>query len=179
MLGVNTARSPTVKYGRVNDEQIEAIRRHFDTQPASRTRIVVTHHPFDLPDAPEPKARVGRAGAAMAAFAACGVDLLLAGHFHFSRSGDASGRYPLPGYSALAVQAGTATSTRGRGESTSFNVLRVQKVRISIERLAWQPGRGAFSGEGNRDLQARRVAPGRVLKPTFRRRFPGPGASAT
>ncbi len=84
----------------------------------------------------------------MAAFAACGVDLLLAGHFHLSRSGDTSGRYPLPGYSAHAVQAGTATSTRGRGESNSFNVLCVDKERISIERQAWQPERGAFSGEG-------------------------------
>ncbi len=145
VLGINTARSLTFKSGRINDEQIEAIRRHFDAPSANRVRIVVTHHPFDLRDEPEPGALVGRAGAAMAAFAACGVDLLLAGHFHVSQSGDTAQRYPLPGYSALAVQAGTATSTRGRGEANSFNVLRIEQDRISIERQAWQPERSAFA----------------------------------
>ena len=147
VLGINTARALTFKSGRINHEQIEAIRRHFDAQPEGRTHIVVTHHPFDLPDDAQAQALVGRASAAMAAFATCGVDLLLAGHFHLSHAGDTSQRHPLAGYSALAVQAGTATSTRGRGESNSFNVLRVQKDRISVERRAWQPERGIFASE--------------------------------
>ena len=81
----------------------------------------------------------------MAAFASCGVDLLLAGHFHTSQVGETSRRHPLPGYSALVVQAGTATSTRGRGEANAFNVLRVQREAIAVERQLWQPERGAFA----------------------------------
>ena len=70
---------------------------------------------------------VGRAKMAMAAFAECGVDLLLAGHLHLSRSADTGERYALSGYEALVVSAGTATSTRGRGEANSFNVLGLSK----------------------------------------------------
>lgn len=44
--------------------------------------MVVTHHPFDVPSHIDAGERVGRAEMAMAVFAQCGVDLLLAGHLH-------------------------------------------------------------------------------------------------
>jgi hypothetical protein len=85
VLGVNTARSLTFKDGRVNKEQVA------DPQPAGRpgpdvTRIVVTHHPFDLPTTADDDDLVDRAPMAMEAFAECGVDLLLAGHMHTSHA---------------------------------------------------------------------------------------------
>ncbi len=144
VLGINTARSLTFKNGRINEEQMAAIRTCFAKLPATMTKIVVTHHPFDLPDAPDADHIVGRAAAAMRVFASCGVDLLLAGHYHTTQSGETSGRYPLAGYSALVVQAGTATSTRGRGESNSFNVVRVDSTAIVVEPWVWQPAHGAF-----------------------------------
>ncbi|MDQ6629990.1 MAG: metallophosphoesterase [Pseudomonadota bacterium] len=147
VLGVNTARSLTFKNGRINQAQIDSIRRRFEPLAESLTKVVVTHHPFDLPDEPGEAEVVGRAQRAMAAFATCGVDLLLAGHFHTSQAGDTSKRHPLSGYSALVVQAGTATSTRGRGESNTFNVLRVQRDAIAVERRAWHPETGAFELE--------------------------------
>jgi hypothetical protein len=42
------------------------------------------------------------------------------------------------------VQAGTVSS-RSRGEQPSFNVLRVERPRISVERLVWDPERRAFA----------------------------------
>jgi 3',5'-cyclic AMP phosphodiesterase CpdA len=148
VIGINTARSLTFKNGRINEEQVETIRRHFEPLGEGLTKIVVTHHPFDLPDEPDKDEElVGGARKAMEAFAGCGVDLLLAGHLHTSQAGDTSGRYELPGYAALAVQAGTATSTRGRGESNSFNVLRVANREIAIERQVWQPEAKAFALE--------------------------------
>ena len=66
-----------------------------------------------------------------------GVDLLLAGHMHTTLASSTAKRYPIEGYSALVIQAGTATSTRGRGEENSFNVLRLQADRVEIERHAW------------------------------------------
>jgi 3',5'-cyclic AMP phosphodiesterase CpdA len=147
VLGVNTARALTFKNGRINGEQIESIRRRLDPLPESLTKVVVTHHPFDLPDEPEQGELVGRADAAMKAFSTCGVDLLLAGHFHTSQAGETSGRHPLPGYSALVVQAGTATSTRGRGESNAFNALRIESDRIAIERHVWRPEAGVYALE--------------------------------
>ena len=44
----------------------------------------------------------------------------------------------MDGFNALVVQAGTATSTRARGETNSFNRLRIDGDLIDVERWAWQ-----------------------------------------
>jgi len=144
VLGVNTARAMTFKGGRINIVQIESIRSRIAALPPLTTKIIVTHHPFDLPATPGKVTLVGRARQAMEVFSNCGVDLLLAGHFHSSHAGDTSNRHDFPGYAALVVQAGTATSTRHRGEVNSFNVLRVSHELIAVERHAWQGAADAF-----------------------------------
>ncbi len=149
VIGVNTARSLNFKAGRINEEQMKSIHARLDPLPQSVVKIVVTHHPFDLPDEPGNDQLVGRAGQAMDVFAQCGVDLLLAGHFHTSQAGETSARYEIAGYAALVVQAGTATSTRGRGEQNSFNVLRVEHDRVVVERRVWQVDAGAFALAGS------------------------------
>lgn len=147
VIGVNTARSLTFKNGRINEEQMAAIRRRLDPLAESVLKVVVTHHPFDLPERPGDDGLVGRARAAMEVFSRCGVDLLLAGHFHTSEAGATSARYEIAGYAALVVQAGTATSTRGRGEQNSFNVLRVTSSEIVVERMSWRADAAAFLSE--------------------------------
>jgi 3',5'-cyclic AMP phosphodiesterase CpdA len=147
VLGINTARALTFKNGRINEEQMAAIERRFDPLGESVLKVVVTHHPFDLPDRPGDVDLVGRADEAMAVFSQCGVDLLLAGHFHLSEAGSTAARHRIAGYSALVVQAGTATSTRGRGEQNSFNVLRVTSDEIVVERMSWREDAKAFAHE--------------------------------
>ena len=137
VLGVNTARSLTFKDGRVNDEQVDKIKEQLGGLDPRITRIIVTHHPFDLPESDDDDDLVDRAPMAMKAFSDCGVDLLLSGHMHTSRAGNTAGRYQLSEYAALVVQAGTATSTRGRGEVNSFNVVRVEHERIEVDRYGW------------------------------------------
>ena len=149
VVGINTARSLTFKNGRINEAQMAAIRRRFDPLGESVLKVVVTHHPFDLPDRGGAVELVGRARAAMDVFSRCGVDLLLAGHFHTSEAGDTSARYQIAGYSALVVQAGTATSTRGRGEENSFNVLRLSRDDVVVERWAWRGDSRAFAVAGS------------------------------
>ena len=68
----------------------------------------------------------------------CNADMLLAGHYHISHTGDITTRYPIPGYSALVVHAGTATSVRGRGELNAFNVIRTEQSFVNIDRHVWQ-----------------------------------------
>lgn len=137
VLGVNTARSLTFKDGRVNKEQIATIREQLSGLDPRITRIIVTHHPFDLPVSSDEDDLVDRAPMAMKAFAECGVDLLLSGHMHASHAGNTSERYQTTEYAALVVQAGTATSTRGRGEVNSFNVVRVEHERVEVDRYGW------------------------------------------
>ncbi|MEH6437540.1 metallophosphoesterase family protein [Massilia sp. DD77] len=137
VLGVNTARSLTIKDGRVSHRQIEGIRKCLSGLDPGITRIVVTHHPFDLPDHFEERDLVDRAPMAMKVFAESGVDILLAGHMHASHAGSTAERYQISEYAALVVQAGTATSTRGRGEVNSFNVIRVEPQKVEIDRYGW------------------------------------------
>ena len=146
LLGVNTARSLTFKGGRINEEQLASIKRRLAPLAESVTKVVVTHHPFDLPDETGDVDLVGRAREAMEVFSRCGVDLLLAGHFHLSQAGE-SRRDEIAGYSALVVQAGTATSTRGRGEENSFNTLRVQRDEIVVERWIWHADAATFRND--------------------------------
>ncbi|MDP8982709.1 MAG: metallophosphoesterase, partial [Acidobacteriota bacterium] len=139
VLGINTARSLIWKNGRVNHRQIACIRERFCETPSGRIKILVTHHPFDLPERYTSSDLVGRAGLAMATIASCSVDLLLAGHFHLSNAGETAFRYGMHGHSAIFIQAGTL-SKRGRGEANSFNAIRVGGDEIVIERFAWTGG---------------------------------------
>jgi len=145
VVGINTARSLVIKNGRINREQIAAIRGAFVAAPTEALRVVVTHHPFDAGAAMDEDDRVGRAELAMQAFEACGIDLLLSGHLHVAYSGVTPlSERALRCGSALAVSAGTATSTRVRGEPNEFNVLRVAKRLIEVERVVWAEQKGRF-----------------------------------
>jgi 3',5'-cyclic AMP phosphodiesterase CpdA len=138
VVGISTARSLTFKGGRINELQVTRVRERLCALPPETTRIVVTHHPFDLPEGRASSDLVGRARMAMEGFVSCGLDVVASGHLHVSHTGHTAIRYRLPGRSALLVQAGTATSTRERGEPNSFNVLRVDSPRLIVERHDWE-----------------------------------------
>ncbi len=143
VAGVNTARAFTWKDGRINRWQIKKLRAVFAPIGPQRIKMVVTHHPFDLPAEAEGRV-VGRSRLAIKTIAECGVDVLLAGHFHISDTGHTAKRYKIPGYSGLIVSSGTSTSTRWRGEPNSLNVIRIDRPRLSIERHSWDSGANLF-----------------------------------
>jgi 3',5'-cyclic AMP phosphodiesterase CpdA len=143
--GINTARSLTFKNGRISGEQVEKVRRRFAAAPAACVKILVTHHPLDLPRRFGDDELVGGAVEAMPALAQAGVDVLLAGHYHIAHTGDTVTRYPIPGFSALVVQSGTTTSSRLRDEPNSFNLLSIDGRRISVDRYTWRPTEGVFA----------------------------------
>jgi 3',5'-cyclic AMP phosphodiesterase CpdA len=141
VVGVNTARSLTFKAGRINRSQVERVHERICDLSEDVTKIVVTHHPFDVPEGSNDRDQiVGRARMALDGLAGCGADVFLSGHLHESHVGHTAYRYRIAGVSALLVQAGTALSTRGRGESNSFNVLRVSPRHIEVDRYAWRDG---------------------------------------
>ncbi len=144
IIGVNTARSSVFKGGRINRSQVTRLRDKFCTFGKDVVKAVVTHHPFDLPDGHNERDLVGRARMAMTSLAECGADLFLAGHLHISHTGHTK-RYKSHGHSALVVQAGTATSTRERGEANSFNVLNIAYPDITVEKFGWNPVTASFA----------------------------------
>ena len=144
VIGINTARSLTIKDGRINERQIAAIREKLRKLPDEMLKVVVTHHPFDLPEGFDDIV-VGRAELAMEKLADCGADLFLAGHIHISHIGHTATRYKLEtGRSALVVQAGTATSTRGRGEANSFNLIEFEHPYLTVKRFECETAETGF-----------------------------------
>jgi 3',5'-cyclic AMP phosphodiesterase CpdA len=144
VIGLNSARAlMTGGRGRLNMRQIDAAVERLRPLSPAPIKVIVTHHPFDLPEGLPPVHLVGRASIAMQHFAAAGADLFLAGHLHVSHVGHTADRYNIAGHSALVVQAGTL-STRGRGELNTFNVLRIARPEMAVERYSWETGSQAF-----------------------------------
>jgi 3',5'-cyclic AMP phosphodiesterase CpdA len=144
VLGVNTARSLGFKGGRINREQLARIEERLCSIGEQAVKMIVSHHPFDLPQTYPTAALVGRARMAMGRLADCKIDLFLAGHFHVSLATPIDSRFKLGGRLALIVQAGTAISNRGRGEANAFNLIRVQPPYLSVDRFEWQSHRQDF-----------------------------------
>jgi 3',5'-cyclic AMP phosphodiesterase CpdA len=143
-VGLNSARAlPFHGGGRLNEAQVARAAARLASAPNDVVKIVVTHHPFDLPAGHHGKHLIGRSDMAMRRLAAVGADVFLAGHLHVSHVGQTAQRYRIAGHSALVVQAGTL-STRGRGELNTINVLRFAPPRITIERYAWNEAADAF-----------------------------------
>jgi 3',5'-cyclic AMP phosphodiesterase CpdA len=145
VLGLNTARSLTFKGGRVNRQQVNEVARRFAGLAEPVTRIVVTHHPFDLPSGGKESDLVGRSTMAMAAFSDCGVDLFLSGHLHHTHAGTTAQRYRINGFAALVIQAGTATSVRSRDEVNAFNLIRIGSDAMTLTTWRWRSGEGRFT----------------------------------
>lgn len=153
VLGINTARSLTFKNGRINMEQVTRSCARLQASAHGATRVLVAHHPFDTLETKDAHNIVGRADMAMAEFARCQIDMILTGHLHASGVSDSTMRYKIPGYSALFVQAGTATSSRQRGEVNSWNLIRIERPRIAVDRLHWDSQRNDFQVSNTEHFQ--------------------------
>ena len=141
ILGINTARSLTIKDGRINHDQMRLLRERFAPVAPDKTRILVTHHPlFAMPigRGNELSEAVGRHEDAVAAADEAGIHIALAGHFHRTYAESAQKMVADAG-GALVIQAGTATSTRLRNaEPQSFNWLHVHRNdRIELLVVVW------------------------------------------
>ena len=148
-VGLNSARNfPFHGGGRLNETQVDRAAARLATAPPGAIKIVVTHHPFDLPVTHGDEHLVGRSDMAMRRLAAAGADVFLAGHLHVSHVGHTAARYRIAGHSALVVQAGTL-STRQRGEVNSINLLRLDGERIEVARYSWDEQARGFQPVSN------------------------------
>ncbi|UMY18137.1 metallophosphoesterase [Methylobacterium organophilum] len=139
--------------GKITRAQIAKAEATLAGFPNDVFRIVVGHHPFMPPPWDEEARLVGRADEALAAFRRQGVGLTLAGHLHrhyarFAEAEDAGaeprrvavdqGRAEVPRQRLLAVQAGSATSTRLRGdEPNAYNRIRIENGAATVTVRIW------------------------------------------
>ena len=137
IAGINTVRIAAVKDGRLNLGQVRVACEQLSRAAAGSVRIVVTHHPIDMPADDLRHTLVHRAVMAMHEFSAAHVDLFLSGHFHAGLALVTSARYKLEGYSAVVAHAGTAVSTRTRGVPNSWNRIEIDGDQIEIQQMIW------------------------------------------
>ncbi|MEP7381658.1 MAG: metallophosphoesterase [Gemmatimonadota bacterium] len=163
VVGINTARSLTFKGGRIGRSQLATSTAYLDALPPHVARIVVTHHPFDIPVGLSGVAIVHGAERAIDAFARCDVDLVLSGHLHLVHV--ASTAKYVAGYDAPMLVAGTAVSTRARGEPNSFFVFRVDRQVTECDTYTWDEETTAFQQSDTRTFA--RVS-GQAASPTWR-----------
>jgi len=137
VVGINTARSWSFKGGRINRDQVASGCARLNRLPDNILRLIVTHHPFALSNQESSQGIVGRATMAMTGFANCRVDVIFSGHMHVGHATSSVARYGSSHRAALLVQAGTASSTRRRDETNSYNIVRLDRTNVTVERLAW------------------------------------------
>jgi 3',5'-cyclic AMP phosphodiesterase CpdA len=146
VLGLNTARRMSRHLdwsrGRVTGFRLQRLVARLAALPAGLTRIVVAHHPLMPPEGEVSRQIAGNATRALAAFAAQGVRLVLAGHLHRSYARLSSPGMVPGGPAPLILQGGSATSTRLRGEPNAYNRVTVlEDGSVQIEGRIWT---GAF-----------------------------------
>ncbi len=133
VVGVNSVNPYAWQSGKIGAHTSARICAAFDNAPARPMRIVVLHHPLTLKPGSQKRPTEG-AAQALTTLADCGADIVLSGHLH---SWDAA---PFTthegGHETLLVQAGTALSTRVRGEENDLNLLIVDGNEVTIERFA-------------------------------------------
>jgi 3',5'-cyclic AMP phosphodiesterase CpdA len=141
VAGLNTAHAWTVKDGAVASEDLAVVCRRLQEANPAAVKIVACHHPLTTT---EVRRRRGERRGPVEVLMECGVDVFLTGHLHLSYAGHTAARYRTAGRAAIVVEAGTATSTRLRGEANGFNLLHVDRAEVTVERFQWVPAEGAF-----------------------------------
>lgn len=144
VLGLNTARVTHLRDGRIRGWQVRRMEERMAAAPPDAVRVLVTHHPFDLPVDFHQRELVGRGREYLPRVVKC-IDVMLAGHMHISFAGPTAVRFKIEGHSAIFVQAGTALSTRRRTECNSFHTIRVSHGAIETEQ--WLESHGRFEGQ--------------------------------
>jgi 3',5'-cyclic AMP phosphodiesterase CpdA len=146
LIGADTTRSFTLKDGGLTSRDVAGLVALLEDLPTDLVKIIVCHHPFDAPVTRTARLTVPAADReALSTLVAAGADIFLTGHLHLSQVCHTAIRYLAQDHAAIAVEAGSATSIRRRGENNSFNLLRIEEMRVVVQRLTWNSDIHRFS----------------------------------
>jgi 3',5'-cyclic AMP phosphodiesterase CpdA len=143
VVGVSTARSFTIKDGRIDREQVARVAAILAEQ-GDRLKVLVAHHPFVLPPAAGRGQRVDGAAAAVPALEDAGLELILSGHLHVAHLGDTAA-FRSADRAIVTVLAGTCMSVRRRGEPNGYNRILLDGPALRIVQRVWD-GRAFVDG---------------------------------
>ncbi len=133
VTGVNTARRWATLFdqtrGRISASQTGSAITHLKAAPPSHLRILVAHHPFWLPSEHARRHLISGRDNALAALGQAKIDMILSGHAHVAFSQLVKG--------VIVVHAGTGISNRYHGQANSFNIIRGDRQRITIDVRTW------------------------------------------
>lgn len=136
ILGLNTVRKTKYVGGKMRARHARLIARAFMLVNPDLIRILVAHHPFDLPEHLPGKKIIRGADKRIQHIVSAQIDLILGGHMHVSHVRSIAERYKIDGKAALVVQAATV-SKRGRGEEPTFNLIKISGTVIDISRFVY------------------------------------------
>jgi 3',5'-cyclic AMP phosphodiesterase CpdA len=146
VMGVDTARIWPIRGGRISALQVRDVKGRPCHLPSHLTRVLVTHHPFDLPPEFASRNLVKRGEAALEHLACC-LDLLVAGRMHVGASGRVADRFKTANGALVFSQAGTAISKRYKGETNSFNVIEVDSPHLRVQKYRWDSDESAYEAK--------------------------------
>ncbi|MEM0962467.1 MAG: metallophosphoesterase [Bacteroidota bacterium] len=149
VLGLNSAHGRTIKGGRIRPDHVDAINAFFRDQPEEAFRILTLHHHLLRLEGLGSHDVSRGASRALDAAHRARVDLILCGHLHRSHvapiqlapAGD-EGRHRI-----VVASAGTATSSRGRGDNAGVNIynwIRVGSDEFSVSERRFDNAAGRF-----------------------------------
>lgn len=141
LLALNTTRWWRHQDGQLCAEQVERVAQRLARARPGQRRLVMVHQPLVVTRPEDEKNRLHGHAAALQAWGAAGVDMIVGGHIHLP--------FVLPlGSGGWAVQAGTAVSSRVRpGAGNSVNLIHIDAAateRAVVERWDHDPARGDF-----------------------------------
>ncbi len=149
LLAVNTTRWWRHQDGQLSATQIERVTQRLARARPGQRRVVMVHQPLAVTRPEDQKNRLHGHAAALRAWGAAGVDLIIGGHIHLPFV------LPLAG-GGWAVQAGTAVSSRVRtGFGNSVNLIRIDAAapeRAVVERWDHDQALGDFVPRERHDL---------------------------
>lgn len=141
LLALNTTRWWRHADGQLSAAQVERVAQRLARARPAQRRVVMVHQPLVVTRPEDQKNLLHGRAAALQAWGAAGVDLIVGGHIHLPFVQPlASGGW--------AVQAGTAVSSRVRaGAANSVNLIRIDAAaaeRAVVERWDHDPAQDGF-----------------------------------